>query len=73
MTECYVASDIAYIVNEAAIRAFENKEMISQKMLETLISQCKPSLSKATLKNYENMRRTFENEESSESRIGFHL
>ena len=72
LTENYVASDIAYVVNEAAIRAFEKKELISQKMLETLISQSKPSLSRSSLKYYENMRKMFENDESSCNSIGFH-
>lgn len=73
MTEHYVASDIAYIVNEAAICAFENMELINQKMLETLISQCKPSLSRSALKYYEDMKKTFENDDSSNINIGFRL
>lgn len=73
LTEKFVASDIAYVVNEAAIRAFESKGMIGQKMLETLISECKPSLSRSSLKYYEDMRKIFESDDSSSNSIGFHL
>ena len=73
MTEHYVASDIAYVVNEAAICAFESMELISQKMLEDLILQCKPSLSRSSLKYYEDMRKIFEHADHSGSGIGFHL
>lgn len=72
MTENYVASDIAYIVNEAAIRAFENKELISQNLLEKLISKSKPSLSRSALKYYEDMKKTFEDDDLSNKSIGFH-
>ena len=73
MTENYVASDIAYIVNSVAIRAFEKMELISQKMIEASISECKPSLSRSTLKYYEDMRKMFEGDGSSGNRIGFHI
>ena len=73
MTENYVASDIAYIVNEAAIRVFQNKGLISQELLETVISECKPSLSRSLLKYYEDMRKAFENDGCSGRCIGFHL
>lgn len=72
-TEHYVASDIAYIVNEAAISAFERRGLISQKLLEDLVSQCKPSLSRSSLKYYEDMRKAFENDGNSSNTIGFHL
>ena len=53
LTENYVASDIAYIVNDAATRAFEDDADISQSLLEEVIKENNPSLSAKDIRFYE--------------------
>ena len=72
-TEYYVASDIAFLVNEAAICASEANAVITQSLLEDIIAANKPSLSKAILDQYENMKKNFEGNSSSHTSIGFHI
>lgn len=55
-TDGYVASDIAYIVNEAATIAAFNREDITQDLLIKTIEGIKPSIGKDLLKEYEAMR-----------------
>ena len=73
MTENFVASDIAYIVNDAATRAFEDDVDITQGLLEEVIKENSPSVSPQVLKSYEEMRKKMEssNKESERPRIGF--
>ena len=52
----YVASDIAYVVNEAATIAAYNHENITQDLLIKTIEGIKPSINKDLLKEYEEMR-----------------
>ena len=52
----YVASDIAYVVNEAATIAAFNHENITQDLLCKTIEGIKPSINKDLLKEYEEMR-----------------
>ncbi|MBQ9556808.1 MAG: AAA family ATPase [Muribaculaceae bacterium] len=52
----YVASDIAYVVNEAATIAAFNHEDITQELLIKTIEGIKPSVGKDLLKEYEEMR-----------------
>ena len=54
--EGYVASDIAYVVNEAATIAAFNHEQITQDLLIKTIEGIKPSISNELLKEYEEMR-----------------
>jgi transitional endoplasmic reticulum ATPase len=56
----YVASDIAYVVNEAATIAAFNHENITQELLIKTIEGIKPSISKELLKEYEEMRNKME-------------
>ena len=56
----YVASDIAYVVNEAATIAAFNHENITQELLIKTLEGIKPSISKDLLKEYENMRESME-------------
>ena len=56
----YVASDIAYVVNEAATIAAFNHENITQELLIKTLEGIKPSISKDLLKEYENMRENME-------------
>ena len=52
----YVASDISYVVNEAATSAAFNPENITQELLCKTIEGIKPSINKELLKEYEEMR-----------------
>lgn len=73
MTENFVASDIAYIVNDAATRAFEDDMDITQSLLEEVIKENNPSVSSNDLKYYEQMRKKMESSgvETERRRIGF--
>ena len=73
MTENFVASDIAYIVNDAATRAFEDDTDITQGLLEEVIKENNPSVSAKEIKEYEEMRTKMENKgkEQERPRIGF--
>lgn len=73
ITEYYVASDIAFLVNEAAIRASEMNDVITQSLLEDIITSNRPSLTKVILDQYETIRRSFEGNFRSNSPIGFHI
>ncbi len=57
MTECYVASDIASIVNQAARTALKSKSEINQDTLVSIIKSMKPSVSKETIAEYERYRK----------------
>ncbi len=69
----YVASDIAYVVNEAATIAAFNRENITQELLLKTIDGIKPSISKDLLKEYEEMRNKMEGISRTNSlpRVGF--
>ena len=69
----YVASDIAYVVNEAATIAAFNREPITQELLTKTIEGIKPSVNKELLKEYEEMKDKMEGVERSNSlpHIGF--
>lgn len=73
MTENFVASDIAYIVNDAATRAFEDDVDITQSLLEEVIKENNPSVSTSDLQSYEQMRKKMESScvEPQRRRIGF--
>lgn len=73
LTENFVASDIAYIVNDAATRAFEDDVDITQSLLEEVIKENNPSVSPNELKSYEEMRKKMEEPGVKEERrrIGF--
>lgn len=72
MTENFVASDIAYIVNDAATRAFEDDVEISQSLLEEVIKENSSSISSKDLDFYNNIRQQFEEpQKQTRNRIGF--
>jgi transitional endoplasmic reticulum ATPase len=70
----YVASDIAYVVNEAATIAAFNRENITQDLLCKTIDGIKPSINKDLLKEYEEMRDKMEGISRTNSlpHVGFH-
>jgi len=71
LTENFVASDIAYVVNEAATRAAFDDVKISQTHLEEAIASCQPSLSPAVIADYSRMRRKIEGAAEQRRRVGF--
>ncbi len=72
-SEGYVASDIAYIVNEAATIAAFNRDNITQELLLKTIDGIKPSVNKELLDEYEQIRRQLEGLERGNSlpHVGF--
>ncbi len=56
LTEGYIASDIAFIVNDAAMTAAFAKEKITDELLETIIKNVKPSLRKEIIEEYSHIR-----------------
>lgn len=74
MTEGYIASDIAFVVNDSAmVAAFTNQE-ITEELLETSVRNTRPSLRGDTLEIYDSIRNKMENTERTNltiHRIGF--
>lgn len=71
LTENYIASDVAFVVNEAAARAAFSDAKISNEILEEVISENKPSLSKSVIDDYKKMREKMEGIVEERRRIGF--
>jgi transitional endoplasmic reticulum ATPase len=73
LTDGYIASDIAYIVNDAAMGAAFSDKPITQQLLEETIGSIHPSLSKEVVNSYENMRQKMEDADIRNRRpkIGF--
>lgn len=73
LTDGYIASDIAYIVNDAAMGAAFSDRPITQQLLEETISSIHPSLSKEVVNSYENLRQKMEDTDTRNRRpkIGF--
>ena len=73
MTEGYIASDIAYIVNDAAMGAAYSDQPITQQMLESTINSIHPSISKTVINFYDNLRSKMEdtNRRNTLPKIGF--
>ena len=73
LTDGYIASDIAYIVNDAAMGAAFSDQPITQQLLETTIGSIHPSISKEVINSYENLRLKMEDSETKNRRpkIGF--
>lgn len=71
----YVINDIAFVVNDAALKASETDAEITQALLEETIAHKKPSMTAEILKQYEALRDIIEekNEEDDNNRphIGF--
>ena len=69
----YIASDIAYIVNDAAMTAAFTDQPISEAILETAVGNTRPSLRRETLRTFEDIRDRMEGIERSNIRrpIGF--
>ena len=73
LTEKYVASDIAFIVNDAAMVAAFRDEPITQTGLEDSIKSTRPSLTDKMLRDYAASRQKLENRSDTDARprVGF--
>ena len=74
LTEGFIASDIAYVVNDAAMVAAFTDQDITEELLETSVQNTHPSLRSDTLQIYEEIRRKMENTERqnlTRKKIGF--
>jgi transitional endoplasmic reticulum ATPase len=73
LTEGYIASDIAFIVNDTAMTAAFTHAKITQALLEQAISNTKPSINRELLGMYDHLREKMDGVERSNSlpRIGF--
>jgi len=73
LTDGYIASDIAYIVNDAAMGAAFSDIPITQELLETTINSIHPSISKDVINSYEQLRQKMEDVDNRNKRpkIGF--
>lgn len=73
MTDGYIASDIAYIVNDAAMGAAFSDKPISQQMLEDTINSIHPSITKTVVNFYDTLRSKMEdtNRRNTLPKIGF--
>lgn len=73
LTDGYIASDIAYIVNDAAMSAAFNDQPITQQLLEEIISSVHPSISKDVVNSYESLHQKMEDTDVRNKRpkIGF--
>ena len=73
LTEGYVTSDLALIVNDAAMNAAYTRTFISQALLEESISSYRPSVPERVLREHEEIRRKMESEheKQTQNRIGF--
>jgi transitional endoplasmic reticulum ATPase len=73
MTEGYIASDIAYIVNDAAMGAAFSDQPISQQMLEETIHSIRPSINKTVINFYDSLHDKMEdtNRRNALPKIGF--
>ena len=73
LTDGFIASDIAYIVNDAAMGAAFNDQPITQQLLEEVIGSVHPSIGKDVANSYENLRQRMEDTDNRNKRpkIGF--
>lgn len=75
LTDGFIASDIAYVVNDAAMVAAFTDQDITEELLETSVKNTHPSLRADTMEIYDEIKRKMENTERSNltrRRIGFH-
>ena len=74
LSDGFIASDIAYVVNDAAMIAAFTDQEITEELLETSVKNTHPSLRADTLQIYDDIKRKMDNTERrnmSRPRIGF--
>ncbi len=70
-TENYVGSDIAYIVNDAALISALRDELITQDTIMNCIRNTRPSLNAKMIEEYKRMNKEFTGEVSKVNPVGF--
>ena len=72
MTEGWISSDIAMVVDQTARLAFSRKlDYIDADILREVVSKFKPTITKSQLKEYDDIRDRFEGRKQERPRIGF--
>ncbi len=74
LTDNYVSSDIKFLIDEASRIALRKRERITQEIMERVIGDTQPSISREELRKYELLRDKFENKSESvlqKNPIGF--
>lgn len=74
LSDGFIASDIAYVVNDAAMIAAFTDQSITEELLETSVKNTHPSLRVDTLKIYDEIKQKMENTERQNMgrrKIGF--
>jgi transitional endoplasmic reticulum ATPase len=74
MTDGYIASDIAYVVNDAALVAAFSQQDITEAILESAVQNIRPSLRQDTMSFYDHIHEMMENTERRNAlthKIGF--
>lgn len=69
-TEGYVASDLTYIVNEAARKALQARSKITQLQLEEVISMVRPSVLPKDISRYSQIQKQMDGLDDTPSRPG---
>ena len=74
LTENYVSADLKLIIDDASRKALIAKSKITQKLLEEVIANTRPSLNKQELQKYERIKAEMNNEKietNKRPKIGF--
>ena len=70
LTKNYIASEIAYVCNKAALEASRTNSDISNQLLVSIVQQTKPRTTRETQKYYERMKKRMENIQDERRTIG---
>lgn len=71
LTKDYIASEIAFVCNQAALTASRSDSDIDQELLEQMVRQTKPRTTRDIQEYYENMKKRMENIQEERRSIGF--
>ncbi|MBR2105344.1 MAG: ATP-binding protein, partial [Bacteroidales bacterium] len=70
LTKNYIASEIAYVCNKAALEASRTNSDISEELLVSIVRQTKPRTTRETQQYYERMKKRMENIQDERRTIG---
>ena len=70
LTKNYIASEIAYVCNKAALEASRTNSDISNALLVSIVRQTKPRTTRETQQYYERMKKRMENIQDERRTIG---
>lgn len=71
LTKNFIASEIAFVCNQAALEASHTNSDINEKLMEKVVRQTTPRTTPDTLRYYEKMRKRMENIREEHRSIGF--